>query len=171
MEALRQLLQRLPALQAALQKETQEQAGGGAEGQADEPPEGPEPVGCCAEAAAGTPEASLATRQASPKNPALPGALAEAAATPAVEAAAPAPGAAPVAAEPALPQDVQQAKAQKEAEPPQQPDVEPLPLTGQLELLLLHLRQAHCYCYFCGTAYDGPDDMEAHCPGLTEDEH
>ncbi|KAG2454558.1 hypothetical protein HYH02_000403 [Chlamydomonas schloesseri] len=49
--------------------------------------------------------------------------------------------------------------------------VEPPSLGAQLELLLLHLRQVHCYCYFCGTAYDGPDDMASHCPGLTEEEH
>ncbi len=45
------------------------------------------------------------------------------------------------------------------------------PLADQLRVLLLYLRERHCYCFFCGCAYGGAADMAANCPGITEDEH
>ncbi|GIL90969.1 hypothetical protein Vretifemale_18675 [Volvox reticuliferus] len=44
-------------------------------------------------------------------------------------------------------------------------------LSEQLETLLQHLRERHCYCYFCGCQYDTPDDLASSCPGLNEDAH
>ncbi|GLC74099.1 hypothetical protein PLESTF_001459700 [Pleodorina starrii] len=44
-------------------------------------------------------------------------------------------------------------------------------LAQQLDVLLLHLRERHCYCYFCGCQYDTPDDLASSCPGLSEEDH
>ncbi len=46
-----------------------------------------------------------------------------------------------------------------------------LPPEEQLHVLLTHLRTAHCYCFFCGCGYGDTAEMEACCPGLTEEEH
>lgn len=46
-----------------------------------------------------------------------------------------------------------------------------LPVAAQLDLVLQQLRDTHHYCLFCGCKYDSADDLDAHCPGQTEDEH
>jgi hypothetical protein len=46
-------------------------------------------------------------------------------------------------------------------------DAETLLLTEHL----LHLRELHCYCLYCGTQYNDAEDMEANCPGVYEEDH
>ena len=46
----------------------------------------------------------------------------------------------------------------------------PVALQRLLELLT-HLRAVHRYCLFCGCTYDSAQDMDEHCPGITEEEH
>ncbi|CAO1615214.1 unnamed protein product [Jaminaea pallidilutea] len=41
----------------------------------------------------------------------------------------------------------------------------------QLELVLSHLRTAHHYCLYCGTAYKDAAELSRDCPGLDEDDH
>ncbi|EGO01784.1 hypothetical protein SERLA73DRAFT_166301 [Serpula lacrymans var. lacrymans S7.3] len=41
----------------------------------------------------------------------------------------------------------------------------------RLQVLLAYLRDKYSYCFWCGTLYDDPTDMEDHCPGPDEDEH
>lgn len=36
---------------------------------------------------------------------------------------------------------------------------------------LEYLRGRHRYCFYCGTAFEDEQDMQAHCPGLTDDDH
>ena len=39
-------------------------------------------------------------------------------------------------------------------------------------LMVLHeLRTRHLYCMFCGCVFDDGEDMDAHCPGMTAEEH
>jgi hypothetical protein len=40
-----------------------------------------------------------------------------------------------------------------------------------LEECLAYLRGTYCYCYYCGARYDDAADLQASCPGLTEDDH
>jgi len=41
----------------------------------------------------------------------------------------------------------------------------------RLRLVLAYLRDKHAYCFWCGTQYDGPDEMDEQCPGPEEDAH
>lgn len=36
---------------------------------------------------------------------------------------------------------------------------------------LEYLRHTHLYCYYCGSCFDSPADLEANCPGLSRDCH
>ncbi len=38
-------------------------------------------------------------------------------------------------------------------------------------LVLDYLRRKYTYCFWCGTQYDGLEDMESNCPGAEEDAH
>jgi hypothetical protein len=40
-----------------------------------------------------------------------------------------------------------------------------------LEECLTYLRDTYSYCYYCGARYDDAADLQASCPGLTEDDH
>ena len=41
----------------------------------------------------------------------------------------------------------------------------------KLVLVLSAIRQHHNYCVYCGTQYGDEEDMDAHCPGLLEEDH
>ncbi|EIW61709.1 uncharacterized protein TRAVEDRAFT_70009 [Trametes versicolor FP-101664 SS1] len=41
----------------------------------------------------------------------------------------------------------------------------------RLTLVLDYLRRKYTYCFWCGTQYDGLEDMESNCPGAEEDAH
>ncbi|KAH9853772.1 hypothetical protein C2E23DRAFT_915181 [Lenzites betulinus] len=41
----------------------------------------------------------------------------------------------------------------------------------RLTLVLDYLRRRYAYCFWCGTQYDGPEDMASNCPGEDEDAH
>lgn len=41
----------------------------------------------------------------------------------------------------------------------------------QLAALVSRLRDAYCYCIYCGCRYDNAADMQQHCPGPAEDDH
>ncbi|EIW82229.1 hypothetical protein CONPUDRAFT_136758 [Coniophora puteana RWD-64-598 SS2] len=41
----------------------------------------------------------------------------------------------------------------------------------RLRELLAYLRDRYSYCLWCGTEYDGSEDLAANCPGPTEEEH
>ncbi|KAI0829450.1 hypothetical protein BC628DRAFT_1314988 [Trametes gibbosa] len=41
----------------------------------------------------------------------------------------------------------------------------------RLTLVLDYLRRKYAYCFWCGTQYDGPEDLESNCPGEDEDAH
>lgn len=45
------------------------------------------------------------------------------------------------------------------------------PIEKKIERLNLHLRSEYDYCFYCGTRYDGQDDLFQNCPGSTEEEH
>eukprot|EP00898_Chlorokybus_atmophyticus_P007508 jgi/Chlat1/7759/Chrsp66S07328 len=53
------------------------------------------------------------------------------------------------------------------------PPPPPSPHAVEQELLavLQALRDAHAYCFYCGTQYSDREDMLASCPGVLEDEH
>lgn len=38
-------------------------------------------------------------------------------------------------------------------------------------LVLDYLRRKYSYCFWCGTQYSDPEDMESNCPGEDEDAH
>ncbi|KZS97507.1 hypothetical protein SISNIDRAFT_472522 [Sistotremastrum niveocremeum HHB9708] len=46
-----------------------------------------------------------------------------------------------------------------------------LPVRLRLAHTVEYLRHTHCYCFWCGTQYNDTTDMEAQCPGPTEEEH
>ncbi|RDX53138.1 hypothetical protein OH76DRAFT_1376385 [Lentinus brumalis] len=41
----------------------------------------------------------------------------------------------------------------------------------RLTLVLDYLRRKYAYCFWCGTQYEDPEDMENNCPGPDEDAH
>lgn len=41
----------------------------------------------------------------------------------------------------------------------------------RLTLLLLHLRNVHLYCFYCGTAFASHEDLATNCPGLLDSDH
>ncbi|KAF5393758.1 hypothetical protein D9757_000188 [Collybiopsis confluens] len=41
----------------------------------------------------------------------------------------------------------------------------------RLALVLSYLRDRYCYCFWCGTQYEDPEDMLGHCPGPDEESH
>jgi len=46
-----------------------------------------------------------------------------------------------------------------------------LEVSQKLLQVLQYLRMTHMYCYYCGTQYSSTEDLNSHCPGLTEAEH
>ncbi|KAJ3803075.1 hypothetical protein GGU11DRAFT_812973 [Lentinula aff. detonsa] len=41
----------------------------------------------------------------------------------------------------------------------------------RLKLVISYLRDHYAYCFWCGTHYDGQDDMKSNCPGPYEEAH
>ncbi|KAG7097148.1 hypothetical protein E1B28_004526 [Marasmius oreades] len=41
----------------------------------------------------------------------------------------------------------------------------------RLELVLTYLRDEYAYCFWCGTEYEGQEEMEEKCPGVDEECH
>jgi len=48
---------------------------------------------------------------------------------------------------------------------------EALTLQEKLEVVVAYLRQEYYYCPFCGHQYQSQEELDAECPGLTEDVH
>jgi hypothetical protein len=50
---------------------------------------------------------------------------------------------------------------------------EPSPeaLQRRLDALVDYLRGRYCFCLFCGTEFEGAEDMGRHCPGPGEEDH
>lgn len=46
-----------------------------------------------------------------------------------------------------------------------------VPAPERLLTLLVHLRNAHDYCFYCGSRFEDFDDLVANCPGVLEEAH
>lgn len=44
-------------------------------------------------------------------------------------------------------------------------------VSSRNESLVLHLRQVHNYCFYCGYSYENKDDMDKNCPGIRKEDH
>ncbi|KAI8085083.1 uncharacterized protein BX664DRAFT_300805 [Halteromyces radiatus] len=50
-------------------------------------------------------------------------------------------------------------------------ELKSLPLDDQLTKIVDYLRTQHNYCFWCAAQYENENDLDTHCPGLTEEEH
>lgn len=46
-----------------------------------------------------------------------------------------------------------------------------LPLTEKLDKVVDYLRTKHLYCFWCSAKYENEEDLEANCPGPSEEDH